>query len=121
LISTSDVAEKFGLEPFEAEIKKISGEGKNAKYTFKLKDGGGNLTRQQWLYVMYYLENQERAYKCVARSLVTLPPKVTDSLLKKPFDSEELKTIDFSQITFPIGAVNAKYEFVHDKSKHKNL
>ena len=120
LKSTSEVAKEFGLEPFEALITKISGEGKNAKYSIKLKDGG-DLSRQQWLYMMYYLENQQRAYKCVARSLVTLPPKVTDSLLNKPFDSEELKTVDFSQITFPIGAVNAKYEFVHDKSKHKNM
>ena len=119
LTYAGDVPKKFGLEPFEATIRKISGEGKNAKYEIKKKDG--KLTRQQWLYVMYYLENQERKYKCVARSLVALPPKVNDPLVGKDFDSEELKTIDFTKITFPIGAVNDKYEFVHDKARHKNV
>ena len=38
LISTSEVAKEFGLEPFESLITKISGEGKNAKYSIKLKD-----------------------------------------------------------------------------------
>jgi len=116
LTKTSEIAKEFGLEPFEADIIKKGG----GKYTFQIK-GGGDLTRQQWLYVMYYLENQERHRKCKARSLVTLPAKVTDSLTKKEFDSEELKTIDFTKITFPIGAVNDKYEFVHDKARHKNV
>lgn len=89
---------EIGLEKFQA---KIFFDGKQNKYIISNKSGV-SFTKPQWVWIYWYLTNEQNRYKCNAFDYTLLP--------------SWLKSVDLSKVTF--GAMDKEHEFVHDKSKH---
>ena len=95
---------EIGLGPFRANIKKTG-----PKTWTVSKDGGGEFTRMEWIYIYFYFMNEAKGVhgngNCTSVEHVTNLP-------------DWVKKIDLEKVSF--GAVNAESDAIN-KERHKNV
>lgn len=85
---------EYGLDPFIAKFENNQ---------IVRKDKSGDFTKPQWMWIKWYLTNDQNKWNCdIFKHITNLPDY---------FDRIDLENLNF-------GAMDAEHEFVHDKSKH---